>query len=529
MPKPGIGNFAGRFSEVLAERLRRIGRAERESDAASQAADPAPIRLRAMSDAPLGCVALGASTGGPHALFEFLRALPGRIGAPILVTQHLPPIFMPHFARQLESASGRAARVVEAGDVLVPDFIHVAPGDAHLCVERCGAEVRVRLERKRAPSGCCPSADPMLISVAETYGEAGVGVMLSGMGRDGLIGSRRLVEAGGAMLAQDRHSAAIWGMPRAVAEARPRIGGAAAGGARPPNRRTGGGRRMEISDSARRILASVLEARTGQQLTMNRRWRIDTALASIMRERGFDTVDQLVSRLVSGKDPSLSEQVIDALLNNETYFFRDRLPFDLLMGGPVLRLEQARAREKRLSIWCAGCSTGQEAYSLAMSFADDKARWQGWTIDIVGTDLSRSAIERARSGTYSQFEVQRGLPVMQMIRWFEELGGGDWRASDKLRGAVRFEVRNMIEPPPHPGKFDIILCRNVLLYFAPDMRRLAFNRLAEAMAPDGTLMLGAGETVIGQTERFVSDPEFRGLYRSSETQADVGLARARVA
>ncbi len=219
LPKPGIGNFAGRFSQVLADRLRRIGRAERESDAAPTGADAVPIRLRDMPEGPLGCVALGASTGGLHALFEFLRALPGPIGAPILVTQHLPAIFMPYFARQLESVSGRAARVVAAGETLAPDLIHVAPGDAHLCVVRSGAAVRVALERKRAPSGCLPSADPMLTSVAEAYGSGGVGVMLSGMGRDGLIGSRRLVESGGAMLAQDRHSAAIWGMPRGVAEA----------------------------------------------------------------------------------------------------------------------------------------------------------------------------------------------------------------------------------------------------------------------------------------------------------------------
>jgi chemotaxis protein methyltransferase CheR len=286
---------------------------------------------------------------------------------------------------------------------------------------------------------------------------------------------------------------------------------------------------VEVSDSSRRILASLLEARTGQQLAMNRRWRIDSALAAIMRERGFLSVEQLVSRLLSRGDPGLSEQVIEALLNNETYFFRDKLPFDLLLGGPVRRLAAARAAEKRLSIWCAGCSTGQEAYSLAMSFADEPALWHGWTIDILGTDLSRSAIERAKAGTYSQFEVQRGLPVVQMVRWFGELGGGDWRVSPKLRDKVRFEARNLIEAPPGPGRFDVILCRNVLLYFAPDMRRLAFGRLAEAMAPDGTLMLGAGETVIGQTERFVSDPEFRGLYRSSATQADVGFARARSA
>jgi len=286
---------------------------------------------------------------------------------------------------------------------------------------------------------------------------------------------------------------------------------------------------MEVSDSSRRILASLLEARTGQQLAINRRWRIDTALAAIIRERGFASVDQLVSRLVSGRDAALSEQVIEALLNNETYFFRDKLPFDMLLGGPVRKLEQARAAQKRLSIWCAGCSTGQEAYSLAMSFADEPARWQGWKIDIIGTDLSRSAIERARGGIYSQFEVQRGLPVIQMIRWFEELGGGDWRVSAKLRDRVRFDVRGLIEPPPHPARFDIILCRNVLLYFTPEMRRLAFSRLGEALAPDGTLMLGAGETVIGQTDRFVSDPEYRGLYRAGEARAESGYSRARSA
>lgn len=219
LPKPGIGNFAGRFSEILAERLRRIGRAERDCEADSLDPELPPHLLRSMPDGPLGCVALGASTGGLHALLEFLRALPGRIDAPILVTQHLPSVFMPHFARQLEAASGRSARVVDQGDLLIDDLIHVAPGDAHLCVERHGIEVRVKLERRRAPSGCLPSADPMLASVADAYGEEAVGVMLSGMGRDGLAGARALVEAGGAMLAQDRASAAIWGMPRGVAEA----------------------------------------------------------------------------------------------------------------------------------------------------------------------------------------------------------------------------------------------------------------------------------------------------------------------
>ncbi|MBV9881591.1 MAG: response regulator [Sphingomonadaceae bacterium] len=216
LPKPGIGNFAGRFSLVLADRLRRIGRADREIEADD--ADGA-LRLRDMPAEPLHCVALAASTGGLPALFEFLKPLPRRIGAPLLVTQHLPPIFMSHFARQLAAASGRAARVVDAGDLVEDDVIHVAPGEAHLCVEPSTGGVRVRLDTRRVASGCRPSADPMLASVADVYGSGAVGVMLSGMGRDGLIGSRRLVDRGGAMLAQDRQSAALWGMPRVVAEA----------------------------------------------------------------------------------------------------------------------------------------------------------------------------------------------------------------------------------------------------------------------------------------------------------------------
>lgn len=219
LPKPGTGYFAGRFSEVLAERLRQIGRVSREREPLARPEPGKEITLRDMPDGTLGCVALGASTGGLRALIDFLRPLPKKIGVPILVTQHLPAIFMPYFARQLEAASGRAARVVAGGDALVADIIHVAPGDAHLCVERSGLHVTVRLDNCPAPSGCLPSVDPMLTSIAEAYGDAALGVMLSGMGRDGLIGSHRLVESGGAMLVQDQGTSAIWGMPRVVAEA----------------------------------------------------------------------------------------------------------------------------------------------------------------------------------------------------------------------------------------------------------------------------------------------------------------------
>jgi chemotaxis protein methyltransferase CheR len=269
---------------------------------------------------------------------------------------------------------------------------------------------------------------------------------------------------------------------------------------------------VQLSDSSSRILAGLLEARTGQQLTMSRRWRIETALSSLLRDRGIATLDELITILVMGKEPSLSQQVVEALLNNETYFFRDRAPFDLIQRYALPELAKRRSKSKRLRVWSAGCSTGQEVYSLAMLFAENPEEWRGWTVDILGTDVSTSCIDRARAGSYSQFEVQRGLGINQMIKWFEECADG-WRAIEPLRKPIRFQVHNLLEPAPHPGGFDIVLCRNVLLYLSPDKKALAFERLVSSMAEDGWLMLGAGETVIGQTTKLGADINARGLYR----------------
>ena len=280
------------------------------------------------------------------------------------------------------------------------------------------------------------------------------------------------------------------------------------------------------------MLARLLETRTGQQLTTGRRWRLETALGPLLRERGLRSLDELVGAIVAGADPALADAVVEALLNNETFFFRDRASFDKLLGGVIERIAAERVARKRLRIWCAGCSTGQEAYSLAIHFAEQTERWRDWRIDILGTDVSASACAQAREGLYSQFEVQRGLPVRQMIRWFEEAGANQWRVARPLRDAVRFNVASLLDAIPAPGQFDIILCRNVLIYFPEATRRAVFERLAEAAAPGGCLMLGAGETIIGQTEHFLPDADHRGLYiRKSEqpTFAHAPPVRSRAA
>jgi chemotaxis protein methyltransferase CheR len=262
---------------------------------------------------------------------------------------------------------------------------------------------------------------------------------------------------------------------------------------------------MEVSEASHQIIADLLAARTGQHLTESRRWRVNSALGGIFREHGISNVDQLVCLLAAPpggpESPDLSQEVVEALLNNETYFFRDKPTFDQLPDEILPELAHRRKDVRRLSIWSAGCSTGQEVYSLAMLFIDQRERWQGWTIDILGTDVSHRAINAARSGLYSQFEVQRGLGVTQMLSHFDETPRG-WQVRDDARRMVRFRQHNMLGP--HPGRmpFDLVLCRNVLLYFDRATRAEAFARLSGAVMPDGFLMLGAGETVVGQTDRF---------------------------
>ncbi|HYZ48224.1 MAG TPA: protein-glutamate O-methyltransferase CheR [Sphingomonas sp.] len=269
---------------------------------------------------------------------------------------------------------------------------------------------------------------------------------------------------------------------------------------------------MSIDSGSLKLLAKLLEQRTGQQIGPNRLWRVETMLKALMRRRGIPTLEALIAELGSGRDPALAAEAVEALLNNETFFFRDAQSFELLRLGAFETLRQARASIRQLNIWCAGCSTGQEAYSLAMMFADAPAKWGDWRIDITATDVSETAIEKARAGYYSQFEIQRGLPVGTMLRWFDQVGG-DWRVKSELARYLRFRRHNMLTA--QTGRFDLILCRNVMLYFSPERRREAFDRLAGSLEPDGYLMLGAGETVIGQTDAFISAPELRGLYRRS--------------
>ncbi len=280
------------------------------------------------------------------------------------------------------------------------------------------------------------------------------------------------------------------------------------------------------TDSAYRILMGLLEARTGQTLSPGRIWRIEMSLKPVLQQHKLDDMDQLVAALVNGTDRTLLDDVIDAMLNNETFFFREHLLFDDIATQALEELRRINAATRQLTIWHCGVSTGQEAYSLAMQLAEDGDRWAGWQFEIVGTDVSRRAIARAKTGMYSQFEIQRGLPVQRMVRWFDQTDTG-WLAKADLRRRIEFSVQNLlIDRPPLARPADLIFCRNVLLYFSPQTRHKAFIRLRSFAARDAFLVLGAGETVLGQTDQFVASRRIRGLYEPTDAAVQLAARRA---
>ncbi|SEJ22714.1 chemotaxis protein methyltransferase CheR [Sphingomonas sp. OV641] len=251
-------------------------------------------------------------------------------------------------------------------------------------------------------------------------------------------------------------------------------------------------------------LAALLEARTGQRIAANRAWRIDTALKPIAAERGAGSIDELMAVVRDGSDTALADRIVDALLNQETSFFRDAGAIEAAAEA-ITAVATGTPR-----IWCAGCSTGQEPLSLAMAL-----RERDVVHELVATDVSALAISRARSGRYSQFEIQRGLPIRRMLRWFEQ-DGSDWVAQQELVRRIIWRRSNLVLDPPPAGGFDGIFCRNVLFYLAPDLRPRVLDAIARSLRPGGLLMLGAGETVIGQSSRFAPSKRFRGLYELTD-------------
>lgn len=257
------------------------------------------------------------------------------------------------------------------------------------------------------------------------------------------------------------------------------------------------------------VIADLLEQRTGQQIGPNRQWRIEAALKNLMREREMPTLEALVAAFEGEGGKELVDAVVDAMLNQETSFFRDAGVIESVAAAAEAIAQ--RTQGGRVRIWSAACATGQEPLSLALLFAESAAASRMIAPEIFATDISERAIARARRGRFTQFEIQRGLAVRQMIDWFRA-EGKEWVADPALVERIRFGCHNLVADTPPPGSFDIILCRNVLLYLSNELRRKVLDKLARALRPGGLLVLGAGETVIGHSDALAPSFKFRGFY-----------------
>ncbi|NIX78399.1 CheR family methyltransferase [Microvirga terricola] len=259
------------------------------------------------------------------------------------------------------------------------------------------------------------------------------------------------------------------------------------------------------------FLCAFLKTRSGLSLTVDKRYLVESRLGTVCRQSGIDNLSLLVAQLRSGRRSDLETAVVEAMTTNETFFFRDKGPFDLFRDVLLPRFLAARASTRKLRIWCAAASTGQEPYSLAMLLDQASARTAGWQFEILATDISTEVLEKAKAGLYNQFEVQRGLPIQMLLKYFTQVGD-QWQIAPHIRAKVDYWPLNLIKGFNHLGPFDIIYCRNVLIYFDKTTKTDVLERLTNIMMPDGALLLGAAETVIGLTDALSPDPVNRGLY-----------------
>ncbi|MGA7804978.1 CheR family methyltransferase [Bradyrhizobium sp.] len=270
-------------------------------------------------------------------------------------------------------------------------------------------------------------------------------------------------------------------------------------------------------------LRKLLKDQSGLDLSADKQYLIESRLLPLARKAGVPGISELVQKLKSGA-AALAAQVVEAMTTNETFFFRDKIPFDHFREVIMPELLRARAGRKSIRIWCAAGSTGQEPYSLAMCLKEMGAALNGWRVEILATDLSQEVLEKSRAGIYSQFEVQRGLAIQMLVKYFKQIGEL-WQINPDIRAMVQHRQLNLLHDFSGLGVFDVIFCRNVLIYFDQETKMTIFNRLAKAVEADGFLVLGAAETVVGLTDAFKPFPERRGLYRPNEQRA--GFAKFR--
>jgi chemotaxis protein methyltransferase CheR len=259
------------------------------------------------------------------------------------------------------------------------------------------------------------------------------------------------------------------------------------------------------------LLSGMLRSRSGLVLSKDKVYLLETRLMPVARKRGLENVEALVEQVRTKKEEVLFRDITEAMTTNETFFYRDSKPFDAFRDDILPHLMEARAQRKTLRIWCAAASTGQEPYSLCMIMKEVAAKLHGWRIEVLATDLSREVLEKAKVGLYSQFEVQRGLPIQHLVKYFKQVGEM-WQIDESIRSMVTFRELNLMDDFSRLGMFDLVMCRNVLIYFDQQTKNNVLERVSQIIPADGRLILGAAETVIGVSDKFKPMPNQRGVY-----------------
>lgn len=262
------------------------------------------------------------------------------------------------------------------------------------------------------------------------------------------------------------------------------------------------------------IYKDLLKEKSGLRLTPDKSYMLDSRLGPIAKKWGYFSVDSMTVALQAVPDKNLVGDIVEAMTSPETSFFRDMTPFDFFRDFVLPAMLKSRKTKKRFRVWSAGCSTGQEPYSLAMMIQESKIA--GWRNEILATDISNEALAQARNGVYSQFEVQRGLSAPALLDCFAQ-DGTSWKISDALRKMVKFEYMNLLDGGPGKEPFDVIFCRNVLTHIEDDLRPDILEGMAQHLAPDGFLFLGFNESAVGLTEALRPLTGWRGIYVTKDS------------
>ncbi len=266
---------------------------------------------------------------------------------------------------------------------------------------------------------------------------------------------------------------------------------------------------MNVTDFE--LIAQLLKERSGLALNKEKAYLLESRLNPVARKWNFSGFDELAQAIRVKKDEALLVDVTEAMTTNESFFFRDQKPFDQFNEIVLPHVLKSCATKRSFRIWSAACSSGQEPYTLAMLLKEHADKLAGWRVEIVATDLSNEILDKAKEGLYSQFEVQRGLPISLLVKHFVQVGDR-WQIDDSLRKMVKFQQFNLLGDLSALGRFDVVFCRNVLIYFDTPTKTRVLDGISNLLPPDGFLYLGGAETVLGTTDRFQIMQGQRGIY-----------------